>query len=152
MSIIANIFKTILVERPARKHDLAGWAEQIQKDGVALSAKLGNSADSEDHRRVLSHIIGIERWAQTRVKVALGGPFIEEEYNNYRPARDETWQEMRSEFAETRAASIRLAKELAEVNVPHTTVIKHNDFGDMTIRGWLRYITMHGSFEAKRIK
>lgn len=152
MSIIANIFKAIMVERPAKKHGFTGWADAIEKDGDALAQKLTASADSPDNRKVLSHIIGIERWAQSRAKVTLGAPFVQDEYNNYRPARNATWADMQSQFTTTRADSVILARDLESASVPFTTTVKHNDFGDLTIRGWLRYIFIHGSFEARRIK
>ncbi len=152
MSIIANIFKSIMVERPARKHDYAGWAGELERDGKALSEKLRNSAETEKNRKVLSHVIGIESWAQTRAKVALGEPFIQDEYDGYRPARDANWDDMVQQFSTIRADSIELAKQYAAANLPITTTVKHNDFGDLTTRGWLRYICMHGSFEARAIK
>ncbi len=152
MSIFTTVFKSLMVERPARKHDYAGWAGEIERDGKALSQKLRDSAESEKNRKVLSHVIGIERWAQSRAKVALGEPFTQDEYDGYRPARDASWSDMVEQFSAARAESVNIAKQYAAANLPITTTVQHNDFGDLTTRGWLRYIYMHGSFEARAIK
>ena len=150
--MISKIFAMLMIERPGRKHDYAGWAKEIEASGEELVAKLATSADSEQNRKVLSHMIGIERWAQSRLGVVLGAPFKQEEYDGYRPDRDASWDEMREQFASVRAESVDLAKQLIENNIPITTKVMHNQMGDLTTRGWLRYIFMHGGFEARAIK
>ena len=152
MSLISRILTNLFIERPGSKHDYAGWARQLEQAGADGQAKFSNSADSEKNRKVLSHIIGIERWAQARLRVALGAPFVDEEYEVYRPGKETTWDELQQQFVNTRAESVTLAEELASKQIPTTTTIKHNQFGDATTRGWLRYIFMHANFESKAIK
>ena len=100
----------------------------------------------------MSHIIGIERWGNSRLKVALGEPLMMDEYNNYRPAREATWHELKEELGKTRAQTVQLLGELESSNVDVSKTIAHNQHGDLSIKGWVRYINMHADFESKRLK
>lgn len=152
MSLFARIFRPLMIERPARKHDYAGWARQLAQAGAEREAQYANSADSEENRQALSHVIGIERWAQKRASVALGEPLVEEEYEVHRPGKESSWEELQQQFISARAQSVTLAEQLASKQIPITTTVKHNQFEDVTMRGWLRYISMHADFESKAIK
>ncbi len=150
--MITKIVATVLLERPARKYDYAGWAQQLTDSGQAIAANLNNSAETDKNRQLLRHIIGIEIWAQHRLRVALGEPFKQEEYTAYAPDQSASWDDLRAQFVAVRADSVALAEELAEQNVPLTTTVMHNQMGNLTVRGWLRYIYFHASFELRRIK
>lgn len=152
MSILADIFTHFMLVRPSRNKSYTQLGADIAKEGQAIEARIAKASDSEKNRKQLSHLIGIERWAQSRVNVALGGPYIQDEYDEYRPNRDASWAELGEAFSATRQQSIELANQVESANVPATTTVKHNDFGEITMRSWLRYIAMHASFESKRIK
>ena len=153
MSFIANIFKTLLLERPSRKKSYTDYATIFETKGSAIQDKVNGAANSEKNRKILSHIIGIARWGQSRVRVALGDPFVDEDYmDRHRPSKETGWSELKTQFAETRAASVALAKELSAENVSTDTTVRHNDLGEVSVRGWLHYMQFHASTEARAIK
>lgn len=104
------------------------------------------------NRRVLSHIIGIERWGQRRLSVGLGEPCIEEEYNDYRPARETSWSDPKQLFVKTRANTLELRKTIENSRVDTAQTVRHNQQGDFTLRDWMRYLESHASIEAKKIR
>ena len=101
---------------------------------------------------MLSHIVGIELWGQSRLRVGLGEPFKEEEYDNYRPSRSRSWEQLKAEFRMARKKSIALAEALDDNQADQFMQVKHNQYGMITLGAWLRYLDMHANLESKRIK
>lgn len=141
-----------LLERPGRKWTMSAWGEKLTASGEKIGQKLAKSPDSQSNRQVLSHIIGIEQWGQSRLRVGLGEPFKEEEYDNYRPSKNRSWEQLKTEFRTTRRKTVALAEELDNRQVNQFTTIAHNQYGNITIGAWLRYLEMHANLESKRIK
>lgn len=151
MSLIMRVFAGMMFERPARKHDYADFARVLQEKGEAVESRIVDGDGGEKHHRVVTHIIGIEKWAQSRLRVALGEPYKQEEYDVYRPAKDKAWDELLPLFRSTRADSVALAERLAAKNVSKKVKVQHNQFGDFSVGAWLQYIAGHADFESKRI-
>ena len=141
----------IALELPARRKTLPDLADQLQTSGVAIEIKLETRANNENNRRLLNHIIGIERWGQSRLRVALGAPFVADEYNGYRPARETGWAELRRMFGETRAQTLEIAQELAAAGLDDARVL-HNQWGELSPRAWLRYLNMHANMESDKLQ
>lgn len=133
-----------------RGKKLADLPAQLEAGGTKVMARANAMTDSEFNRRVLNHIIGIERWGQRRLKVALGEPFVQDEYNGYRPARETSWEALKTQFVETRAETVALARTLAAQ--AGTTRVRHNDYGDLSVGGWLNYLRTHAEFESRKMK
>ena len=155
MGLKATIFgfiRNLLIERPAKKQTLGQLTDNLQKDGNKIEQKIAEKADSEHNRNKLIHIIGIERWGQSRLKVALGEPFVLDEYDGYSPPANSSWNELRADFHRTRESTVALGRELAKANISPSTTIRHNDFGEMSTHGWLRYLNFHANQESKGIK
>lgn len=150
--MIQQLVTNILLERPGKKLTMSAWGEKLTASGEDLGKKLDNSGDSQRNRQVLSHIIGIEQWGQSRLRVAFGEPFKEEEYDTYRPSRNRSWEQLKTEFRITRRKTVALAEELDNKQVNQFTKVKHNQYGEITLGAWLRYLHMHANLEAKRIK
>ena len=125
-------------------------AERLAASGRALEAKWAGMSDTSEHRRLLRHIVGIERWGQSRLRVALGAPLAMDEYDDYQPPADAAWSELQAAFRDTRQQTIDLARQLipakADVKIPH------NQFGKLTISSWLRYLDLHANMEAKKAR
>jgi hypothetical protein len=102
--------------------------------------------------KVLRHITGIERWGQRRLQILLGEPPIADEYDGYRPGTDLTLDEQRALFRETRTATLALIDQLQAAGVGDDATAPHNDFGPLTVRGWLRYLDMHANLESKKLR
>ena len=140
------------MEWPVQGKSLVQMSQTLQTAGQRLSQKFAAAPDSETNRQTLSHIIGIERWGQKRLKVALGEPFIEEEYNHYRPGPETSWAELQQQFTQTRQELVAIANQLQQAQVDPGRKINHNGYGNLTVRGWLRYLTFHANAESWRIR
>jgi len=143
----------LIIERPVQKLTIPELASQLEQSGNHLIEHLSSCQDTLPNRRQLCHLIGIERWSQRRLRVALGEPFLSEEYDHYRPSNERSWDELKTEWITTRQATISLTKDL----ISHSSItpgikILHNQYGPLSINAWLRYIDTHASSEAKRIK
>lgn len=142
----------LLLERPARKASLPDLAQRLEESGYKISARLKTLPESDRNRIVLRHIIGIERWGQRRLRTAFGEPFLNEEYDGYKPDKSTAWERLQTEFAETRRHTVTLIHDLNEAKVNTNRKIPHNSYGDLTLRGWIRYLEVHAGFESKKIK
>lgn len=142
----------LLLERPVRSKAVGDWVELFKQSERTIQERVNNKHDSEFNRKMFSHVIGIERWGQRRLQVWLGEPFVEDEYNNYRPARDMPWEAMGAEFAKTRAQTVAIVQQLAAQAVDSALKVKHNQHGELSLKAWLRYLQMHAELETKRLK
>lgn len=141
---------TRLLEHPAARSGIAGLVKSLESHQAKIEHHITAKPDSPRHRAVFSHIIGIERWGQNRLKVALGAPYIRDEYNGYRPAKSDTREELLTAFRATRAETIRLAHQL-DADGKEQVCVPHNAYGDLTALGWLRYLDLHATMETKKI-
>lgn len=140
----------LMVERPGRKVPLAAWAQKLAESGEAISTRVA-TVQTPQAATVLRHITGIERWGQRRLQVALGEPLLQDEYDGYQPATADL-ATLREEFRTTRQATVALAQKLAAAGVSDQVKIRHNQFGPISVRGWLSYLNTHATFESKRIR
>jgi hypothetical protein len=137
------------LERPVRNLSAEQMAERLDLNGRTLERTFAAAKDSEHNRSLLSHIAGIERWGQSRLHVALGAPLAMDEYDSYRPARDDSWAELQDAFRSTRQQTVALAGQLGPA-VEAGVKVPHNQFGPLTVRSWLRYLDIHANMEAKK--
>lgn len=133
-----------------RSTSLKSLAAQLEATGRVVLDRAGQAADTEHNRRVLSHIVGIERWGQRRLSVFLGEPLVMDEYDSYRPERGTSWAELKAQFETTRAQTLSLVQRL-EAAQPSQTV-PHNQFGPLSAAGWLRYLNLHAAMESRKIR
>ncbi len=147
-----KILRMLFLERPAQKWTMSAWGEKLAAHGESISQRLDKYPDSQRNRQVLSHIIGIEQWGQGRLRVGLGEPFKEDEYDSYRPSRNRSWEQLKAEFRTTRKKTVALAEALDDRQVDQFMKVKHNQYGMLTLGAWLRYLDMHANLESKRMK
>lgn len=140
-----------LVEGPAQKQSLGELAAAMEKSAQTVEARLASKQDSERNRNVLRHIIGIERWGQKRLRVALGETLVIDEYDGYQPALGTPWATLRSEFQSTRQATLALIREMEQAGVQHSARVHHNDLGEVSPHGWLRYLDSHATRETMKM-
>ncbi|NOK63504.1 MAG: hypothetical protein GFH27_549371n3 [Chloroflexi bacterium AL-W] len=141
----------LFFERPARNRTLAELARDLETSGQKITTRLGVFNESLPNRIQLLHIVGIERWGQRRLRVALGEPPLLDEYDDYRPDSALAWDELRTTFGETRRETVQLAQTLIDQDVDGATLVRHNQFGPLSIRGWLHYLNTHANIESRRI-
>src|SRR5688572_27295529 len=95
----------LFFEKPARKQTLAEHLVELRRSGADLEARL--SAFQGDRKtEQLRHVIGIERWGQSRLRVLIGQPFVPGGHRPYLPRDGLSWDELVREFAATRAETV----------------------------------------------
>jgi hypothetical protein len=134
-------------ERRGRQRTLDDAASDLERSGARIDQHLAGKPDTPAHREAIAHCVGIERWGQRRLRVALGEPFVLDAYHGDRPDLADGVEALRAAMAETRAATVALARELAAAGVDPATTVRHNDLGDLTLSGWLAYLEQHASRE-----
>lgn len=149
---IGGVAAYFLFERPGNKKSFDDFREALEEGGQTIQQRITSAADNEFNRKKLSHVIGIERWGQRRLEVALGQPMVNDEYDGYRPDVNIALNAQSTAFEETRQRTMQLAKELKEKNVSRDFKVLHNTFGPLTPRAWLQYLNFHANQEAKGIK
>jgi hypothetical protein len=142
----------MVVERSARKLNYAELAQKLDASCGQVAGHIAAAPDTPANRAQAGHVIGMERWAQRRLRTALGEPPSADEYDGHRPSGDLALPALRGEFESTRAETLQLVKSLQQAGVPETRIAPHNDMGQLTLRGWLYYLDMHAAREAAKMK
>ena len=148
----SRLFKYLMIERPTKGRSVGELAATLQASGEELARRFAGAPEGDKNREKLRHIISIERWGQQRLRVGLGEPSASDESRSYKPAPDTEWRALQEEFSRTRGETLELADRLSQAGVDPTLTVPHNQFGPLTLRGWLRYLETHASFEGKRIR
>lgn len=144
-----HLLGDLLFERPAQKKSIEELRTLLQESHRAALQTIEEAPDTDENREILRHVIGIERWGQRRLRVALGEPPIMDEYDAYRPTEDSGMPALRDAFDETRQETIALTHELARAN--GITTVRHNQWGELAVRGWLNYLNGHAQRDIKRL-
>jgi hypothetical protein len=142
----------LIIERPAKTKTFDQLIAALEQSGVEIEQRAAAAADPAGAGATLRHITGIERWGQHRLRMFLGAPYQRDEYDSYQPGAGLELKGQIAAFHETRAETVELARKLADAHVPPSATVAHNDFGPLTARGWLAYLTSHASRESTRMK
>lgn len=151
METLRGAIAGLILERPAAKMDLHEFANTLATSGSEIEARAIAAKDATKAQIILRHITGIERWGQNRLRVFLGQPLTLDEYNSYRPANTLTTEQQLAEFRTTRAETVALIQQLAAATIAKDARVRHNQFGPISLRGWLRYLEFHARQESKKI-
>ena len=136
----------------ARGATLEDLAVRLESSRDELLPRIMAAKDSPGNREALNHFVGIERWSQSRMRVAAGEPFELDSYRGYRLPDDASLAALQEAFAETREATIALAREFAASGVDPEQKIRHNDLGELSVLEWLAYVDDHHLRERLRIR
>ncbi|MEM9950432.1 MAG: hypothetical protein AAF846_02435 [Chloroflexota bacterium] len=139
-------------ERWAKRNSYQHIKTQIETEAKIIHTSIQSATQNKVNHQTTTHIIGMERWIQSRIKVALGSPYIQEEYDNYRPPQNASWEQLEQEFIATRELSCELCDQLIAENIDKSLKVNHNQFGNITIGAWLEYLNFHSKTHAKSIK
>jgi hypothetical protein len=148
MSLLGAILRSAS-ERNAKGDNYEDLIERLDKNEVKCLPRFANAADTITNRARAAHIIGIERWGQSRLRTLLGEPLVMDEYDGYAPSTDLTTSELAAEFTRTRAVTKAIVKEHQENGVSLSKTAKHNELGDISARAWIAYITNHTDRESR---
>ena len=141
--------RRLMAERAARGKGFDRLAAELEASAARMDVRLASASDTSGHRDAIAHWVGIERWGQRRLRVALGEPFVEDGHHPYRPDEAAGVAALRRDFAETRAETVALVGRLREAGVDPATVVRHNDLGELTVAGWLAYLVQHPEQESR---
>ena len=150
--MLSKALKYLLLDRVANKRGYQDHREALAESQQLVIHRAQKVAESEKNREQLLHIIGIERWSQSRVRQALGGPTKVDEYDGYRPDSDRAWTDLIDDLQTTQAESRALFENLQDAGADlRSTRVEHKQFGPLSLGSWLRYIESHANFESKRL-
>ncbi|MEO0563070.1 MAG: hypothetical protein AAF125_13260, partial [Chloroflexota bacterium] len=74
----------------------------------------------------------------------------QDEYDGYRPPQDTPFDALPDTFEATRAETIKLLNALKAVSDPAS--VHHNDYGPLTVNGWLKYLDRHANLSAMLVR
>ncbi len=150
MSFLFRLGAYLLLKRPVKDKTFAEIIDTCRENGRVLVAKISAAPENEANQEQLNHIIGIEQWGQSRLQIALGGPLLQDEYDQYRPEHNATFSELRDLFPTVRATTVALAEKINK-NDADNHKVPHNQFGDLDCKVWLYYLTIHADRESHSI-
>ena len=149
--IIGGLLRPVL-ERQVRGRLVQELTSSLERSGKKVAERLGRAPDTPHNREVVSHIVGIERWGQRRLRVALGEPPVSDSYRGYRLPEVSDLGALQSAFEDTRQDTIALARALDMAKIHPTTKLRHNDLGELNVKGWLAYLEGHARRESSKVK
>lgn len=141
-----------LAERQARGRSGEAFAADLERSGRKVQGRFERAEDTPGNREAVNHIVGIERWGQRRLRVALGEPPVSDAYRGYRLPEGADLKALAQAFTETRRETVRLALELGRADPGLKTRVAHNDLGELSVGGWLAYLGAHASREQFRVR
>jgi hypothetical protein len=151
-NVVQNLIVNLMLERPVQSKTISDLADDLERSGYTVGQRIGLGKTDQAATDKALHIIGIERWGQQRLRVALGEAFELDGHQTYKPSPDLSMLELQKTFQETRTQTIALARELERVNVGSDQRVLHNNLGPLTVRGWLRYLGVHANLESLRLR
>jgi len=148
MSLTGRIIR-FFVEQRAANVTLDEVRTQLSESAEQIAGRMEQAADTPANRAQAGHVIGLERWGDHRLRVALGEPFIRDEYDAYRPAPSLGMPALAQDFRITRRDTIALLDRLHPVAGQR---VPHNDLGEMSVTAWLVYLNNHANRESQKLK
>ena len=147
---VRHWFAYLLIELPARRIGMDHLIERLEKSNGLLERRITAASRRPQNQDILSRMIGIERWGQRCLRAALGEPLHLEDYEAFCPS-GQAWSELHDTLRAARQNTIRLGKTLRMAGVDPTTLIPHNQFGEMSLLGWLYYLNLHANLVSLRL-
>ena len=151
MSFVGTILHFV-ISRSAAKFSLDELQTRLKLSSESVAEHIEKAADTPANRGQATHLIGIERWGQRRLRSVLGEPLEMGEYDPERPGGDQSLKALSTLFSETRKKTVALVNELKKVPGVENKMIPHNDIGNLSVRGWLFYLDSHANRESQNIK
>lgn len=150
---VKDLFVAQALERPAARLGYPELGQGLERGGLLLAQRAARAADTDANRGVLTHIIGLERWGQQRLRAALGQRgFVRDEHHPYKPGAGTTLRELQDLLSQTRSQTVDLARQLAAAPPRDGLTVEHNGLGELTPKAWLRYLTQHADIESRRLR
>jgi hypothetical protein len=135
----------LFFERPAKNKSFAQLRTALEQGRTQIESQLEGCQPNPD---LLRHIIAIEAWGQNRLRSTIAEvPFERDGSGKYLPDVSIGWNELRRVFWQTRQTTLELLDRLEPAN---PGPVAHNQFGPVSVKGWIWYLISHANLEAKR--
>lgn len=142
-----------VLERPAGRLSFSDLGQGLERGGTFLAQRAARAADTDANRATLTHIIGMERWGQERLRVALGErEFVRDEHHAYKPGPGTPLRELQDLLSQTRSRTVDLVRQLHAAPPLEGVTVEHNGLGPLSPKAWLRYLTQHADLESRRLR
>lgn len=142
MKLLAGLFLE-------NKTPLAAHAQSLEASGTKILARFQEVGDSPKNHKLLRHIIAIEGWGLSRLRMLLGEkPLVVDSSKLYAPPESSAWNSLLEDFKNTRHELVALVPFLES----STGKVAHNALGDLSARAWLKYLGFHANTESWRLK
>ncbi len=142
MTLVGDLLR-MFSEQRAKNRSWDDLTRKLESAAGIVLPRFDSVSNSPRNLEAAKHVIGIERWAQRRLQIALGEPPVMDEYDAYRPDDLNDMQALKAAFADTRRDTVAIIQQLRAAGVPLDTTTPHNELGPLTIRGWVLYLTDH---------
>lgn len=150
MNRIERWIRWMILERGVQGKTPAQVATRLERDCAGVLARIRSAGRNDENHKVITHIIGIEKWGQQRLRCALGEPWVQEEYNRYRPALSTPWDDLAPLFEQTRAETLAITRQIDPSRAKQ--MILHNAHGEISVNAWIHYLNLHANIESRRLK
>lgn len=150
-NIIMKVFAWLLLERKIQGKSYQQYNQRFQESSSYIQNLIDLAEANQKNRWELLHIIGMERWMQSRMKVALGALLVQEEYDGYRPPDDTSWHDLKQMFIDVRKDSCDLCAKFDAKNVDPAQKIEHNSVGPLSVKAWMEYVVSHSNRHANKM-
>jgi hypothetical protein len=146
---IAQLIAGLFLENPAKRKSFAQLRSALELSGIQMQARLESGLPNPE---LLRHIIQIERWGQNRLRGGLGEVRFEMDRSGaYAPDVALDWDDLKVEISRVRQETLEIARRLELAN-PSPGPVVHNQFGPISVKGWLRYLNVHASTELRKLR
>ena len=128
---------------------LTTYAQKLEFNGAKIEAYFARAGDTPVSRRVLRHIIAIERWGLNRLRMLLKEkPLQMDSSQAHYPLETSAWSVLLTDFKDVRRELVALTPFLDST----TAKVAHNMMGDLSPRAWLKYLDFHANAESSKVR
>ena len=150
MSRIERAIGSLFFQLPSNQLSIDQLINNLQRNKAFVAKRIRIAPPSTSNHGWATHIIGIELWCQNKAQSLLGEPLYAGEYDPLRPANDVPYETLAMLFEQTREQTLALAQTLKQV--PFTTTVPHNQWGQLNANGWLNYMGKHAGISSLAIR
>ncbi len=151
MSLIGPIIRFVL-ERQAARRSFIEIVQQLPKTQKIVSDRIANAAENHKNHRIGRHIVGMERWGQHRLRCALGEPLVLDEMDDYILQDSHANGYIAQDFDVARRETLALVQALTVFSGIEKQKVRHNEFGMLSVKAWLVYLTSHAEIESRKLR
>ena len=127
----------------------SSYAGKLRDNGAKLEAYFERAGDTPTSRRVLRHIVAIERWGLSRLRMLLGEkPLQMDSSRDHYPPEAIAWSVLLTDFKDVRRELVALTPFLESASGK----VAHNMMGDLSPRAWLKYLDFHANAESSKVR